>query len=164
MYCPRCGKADQKENTYCRQCGNFLPDFEKIKKREISPEDHIKANTVLTLLTGVVSLTLAIILYAMFLGKENTPVIIYVVAGFLTAMFAWQVQTFWRTLLLKKHLKKSKNFENNEDKNDSANPILESKPTNELLPEPSFEDVVPISVTENTTKYLKEKVKRLTKS
>ncbi len=149
--------------TYCRQCGSFLPDFEKAAKKITTPEDHLKANTVMSLMSGIVSLTLAMILYLMFLGKEGTPVIIYVVAGFLTAMFAWQAQVFIRTLMLKKQLEKPQDFVNVADIRDQSDAV-ESRPTNELLPEADFENVVPASVTENTTNLLKEEVKRSTES
>ena len=102
MFCPKCGNADQKPETYCRQCGSFLPDFDKIKSKEIPPEEHLKANTVLSVMTALVSLTLAILLHVFFTGRENTPVLINITAGILTAMFFWQAQTFWRTRLLKK--------------------------------------------------------------
>ena len=162
MYCPNCGKADQKENTFCRQCGNFLPDFEKIIKKKTSPEDHLKANTFLSLLTGIVSLTLAVILYAMFLGRADTPIIIYVVAGFLTAIFFWQAQTFWRTILLKKEFGKREKFNNEQEEIKTS--FDKSVPTKELLPEADFNDIVPASVTENTTKTLSEKVKPSTQT
>ena len=153
MFCPKCGKSDQQVNSYCRSCGSFLPDFDNLKKKEISPEEHLKANSFLNLLSAITSLTLAIILYAMFLGKENTPVIIYVVAGFLTAMTAWQIQTFWRTLLLKKHFKNRKI----EAQSEKATEISAAKPTKELLSEADFSDVVPLSVVEKTTRKLKVK-------
>ena len=109
MFCPKCGKSDQIANSYCRQCGSFLPDFDKIKKREISPEEHLKINFVLNLMTAFVSITLAILLYSFFLGGENTHPLIYITAGFLTAMFFWQAQVFWRTLQLKKQFPKRNN-------------------------------------------------------
>jgi hypothetical protein len=156
MFCPNCGKSDQEENSFCRQCGTFLPDFDKIKKREIPPETHFKANIVLNIMSGVVSITLAILLYSFFLGREDTPLIIYVTAGFLTAMFFWQVQVFWRNLQLKKQFPKRKEFsaepENKKISNDSK--------TKELLNEADFSDVVPAAVTENTTRDLKVKIER----
>ena len=155
MFCPSCGKADQKENTYCRQCGKFLPDFDKIKRREIPPEEHLKANSVLNIMTAIGSLTLATLLYVFFLGKENTPVIIFITAGFLTAMFAWQVQVFWRNLKLKKQIILPKRAENEESPKES-----ESVPTKELLNEVDFSDIIPASVAEYTTKNLKEKANR----
>lgn len=156
MFCPKCGKADQKENTYCRQCGAFLPDFDKIKKRETPPEEHLKIASILNLMTAVVSISLAVTLYAIFLGRADTPVVIYVTAGFLTAMCAWQVQTFWRTLKLKKQFPK-RNISSEDSENEK---ILHSKPTAELLNEADFEDFVEASVTENTTKNLTAKIRR----
>ena len=48
MFCPKCGKSDQKENSYCRQCGEYLPDVLN-KKTKFSigrntPEEQIKTN------------------------------------------------------------------------------------------------------------------------
>lgn len=158
MFCPNCGKSDQTEDTYCRQCGKFLPDFDNLKRRKTTPEEHLKANSVLNLMTAIVSLTLAILLYYFYLGKDDTPIIIYITAGFLTAMFAWQVQTFWRTLLLKKQIAKPKQSEENKPQE------LKSIPANELLNEADFSDNVPASIAEYTTKNLKEKVRRSSQS
>jgi hypothetical protein len=161
MFCPKCGNADQVPETFCRQCGSFLPDFDKPTKKPISPQTHLKANSVLSLMTAIVSLTLAALLYYNFLGQEGTPVLIYVTAGFLTAMCAWQVQTFWRNLLLRKHFKTPRN--NLPQKNESVdtNPLYQ-KPaqTNKLLDEADFRNVVPPSIIEDTTKNLKEKVSK----
>lgn len=159
MFCPKCGNAEQTVNTYCRRCGTFLPDFEKIKKRETSPEQHLTANAVLNAMTAAVSLTLAILLYVFFLGKDDTPVLIYITAGFLTAMFFWQAQVFWRTLELKKHWRKRKYEESLETENFAA-PLFESVKTRELLNEADFSGAVPPSVTDNTTNKLGEKIHR----
>lgn len=155
MFCPNCGKAEQTPNSYCRQCGEFLPDFDKLKKREISPEQHLKANSVLNIMTAVVSLTLAILLYINFLGAENTPVLIYITAGFLTAMFAWQVQIFIRSLILKKQIILPKRDETKAELKSAAK---------KMLNEADFSNNVPASVGEHTTKNLREKVKRSTQS
>lgn len=157
MFCPKCGKVDQQPETYCRQCGNYLVDYDKPAKRPISPEDHLKANSFLNLLTAIVSITLAILLYNFFFHKADTPIIIYITTGFLFAITAWQVQTFWRTLLLKKHFKKQKSQANSSTENKDEQVYLESKPTNELLPEADLKDFVPASVVEKTTRKLKSK-------
>lgn len=114
MFCPKCGNAEQQINTYCRTCGMFLPDFDKIKHEAATPEQHIVVNSVLSSISAIVSIGLAITLYAMFLGKDDTPFIIYLTAGFLTAVFFWQVQIIIRTYLLKKQLPK-RNLETNEE-------------------------------------------------
>jgi NhaP-type Na+/H+ or K+/H+ antiporter len=157
MYCPNCGKPDQEKETYCRQCGVYLSGFGKVSKLHRPVNENFKANLFLTGLTGIVSLTLAITLYAVFLGKENTPVIIYIVAGFLTAMFAWQVQMFLRTIQLKNQFK---NQSKTEKGSEETQKTIDSKPTKELLKEADFEDFIPVSVTENSTKNLKEKIRK----
>ncbi len=158
MFCPKCGNADQRPESYCRQCGIFLPDIEKLKKKEIPPEQHIQVNSVLSLMTAIASGVLTILLHAFFTGKPGTPVLIYVTIGFLTAMFFWQVQTFWRTRQLKKHFPKRKNHGQSDAESVDTNPLVESVTTRGLLNEPGFNTAVPPSVIENTTKHLGEKV------
>ncbi len=159
MFCPNCGKSDQEINTYCRQCGKFLPDFDKLKKRETSPEEHLKVNTVLNVMSAVVSITLAILLYSFFLGQENTPPVIYITAGFLTAMFFWQAQIFWRNILLKRQIPK-RNI-NSASENEK---LSEKSKTENLLSEADLSDFIPASVTEYTTKNLKEKAEKLSQT
>lgn len=157
MFCPKCGNANQKENSYCRNCGTFLPDFEKLKSKEITPLQQITISTTFNFLSALISLILTIILHALYTGKEGTPIIIYVVIGFLTANFFWQAQAFWRTLQLKKQFPKRITDDKTESQQDL---ILESVKTNDLLPEANLEDFIPTSVTENTTKHLGQKIKR----
>lgn len=162
MFCPNCGKADQKENTYCRNCGEFLPDF-KIKKKSLSfggdtPEEQIKTNLYLNLMSAFVSAALAIALYVSFLGQDALPVV-YLTVGFLAAMSGWQFSTFYIGLKLKKNFSKRR-LDSETDIQERTQIQLESAKTKELLNEADFSDVVPISVTENTTRHLsEEKVK-----
>lgn len=156
MFCPKCGNADQKENSYCRNCGTFLPDFDKLKNQETTPQQHLNINSTFSFLSGLISLVLTILLHILYTGKAGTPIIIYVVIGFLTANFFWQVQTFWRTLQLKKQLPKRR-IDNELTENQPS--INNSFSTDKLLPDANFENIVPASVTENTTKHLKQKIK-----
>lgn len=151
MFCPNCGAAEQSPETYCRKCGTFLHDFDKPEKRETPAEEHIKVNSTLSIMTAVASLSLAIILYNMFIGLEGTPWIIYVVFGFLVAITAWQVQTFIRTRILKKQFEKMK------PKRAEDIGVLDRAVVNEaarLLDEADFQNIVPASVTDRTTKNL----------
>ncbi len=158
MFCPNCGGAEQNPDTFCRKCGNFLPDFESLQKKKVTPGQHLVANGVLTGMTAVVSAALAIMLYATFLGRDDTPMLIYVTAGFLTAMFFWQVQVIWRTILLKKSLPARGN--------DTARPDIAKQPlfrpaeASNFLPEADPEAFIPASVTEGTTRSLAEKLPR----
>lgn len=154
MFCPKCGNANQEENSFCRKCGFYLPEISKLAK-VTTPQQHLTINTTFSIMSAIVSLTLAILLYANFLGKEDTSWIIYLTGGFLTAMFFWQAQVVYRNLQLKKQIpKQAVDFENNEVKI-----INNSFQTDKLLNQADFENVVPASVVEQTTQKLKVKNK-----
>jgi len=156
MYCPRCAKADQQPETYCRQCGLFLPDFSKPKK-QTRPEEHLKANTVLSLMTIVTSLTLSILLWTILGFKPDTHPLIYTTAGLLLAMSGWQIQTFIRTLMLKQQWKRRSSMKQPEGNLDKSQPSLEPVSNAKFLEQGSFNEAIPPRVTENTTKQLVKK-------
>ena len=106
MFCPRCGKADHIEESYCRQCGVFLPDFDKLAKREISPDELLKANTALSLLTICASFTLSFRLFAILGFMSTTHPLIYATAGLLIVIGGWHIQSFIRTQKLKTQWKR----------------------------------------------------------
>ena len=57
MFCPNCGTSDQIENSYCRSCGEFLPDLTKSKIVSFggeTPEEQIRTNLILNLLSALV--------------------------------------------------------------------------------------------------------------
>lgn len=159
MFCPRCGKAEQLPETYCRQCGLFLPDLSKPVKCEIPPEEHLKANTVLNSLTIIVSFTLSILLFAVIPDKHP---LIYVTAGLLIAIGAWHIQTFIRTKQLTKQWKRRAPLtEINPAEIRAAvpetQPAIKSASTAKLLDQADFADTLPASVTEHTTRQLAER-------
>ena len=156
MFCPRCGKADQLPETYCRQCGLFLPDLSKPVKREIPPEEHLKANTVLNSLTIIVSFTLSILLFAVIPDKHP---LIYVTAGLLIAIGGWHIQTFIRTQKLKKQWKQRTPLTEVQAASPETQPAFKSASTAKLLDQADFGNTVPASVTENTTRHLVEKAR-----
>lgn len=156
MFCPKCGKADQTPETYCRQCGVFLPDLSKPPKSLSTPEEHVRVNTVLSSLTIVACFTLAILLYAILAFRENTHPLIYVTASLLLAMGIWHIQTLYRILQLRKHFRSKR--PNAEMTNRPSN--IEGLPRGKFLNEPDLSDAVPASVTENTTRHLAETVGR----
>ncbi|MBS1796439.1 MAG: hypothetical protein JSS81_21495 [Acidobacteria bacterium] len=160
MYCAKCGNPDQVAESYCRKCGVYLPDFEKSLKKTAGPEDHIKVNIVLNGLTAIVSLALAVTLYAVFLPREDTPLVIYLTAGFLTAMFAWQVQVVWRTILLRRHFRKrSRQVPDASDNESKVDPAL-SYETRRLLNEADPADPANITLDESRTARFGEKIPR----
>lgn len=131
----------------------FLPDLDKIKKKEVPAEEHIKVNSFFSLATAIVSLALAITLYSTLGFRPETHWIIYLVAGFLIAITAWQIQTYIRTRMLKKQIEKMRPKREDEPEL----PVFEPADTAKLLDEANFENAVPPSVSEHTTKNLVKK-------
>ena len=148
MFCPKCGASEQSVETYCRKCGVFLPDFDKLAGKETPVEQNLIINSVFSGMTAVVSLSLEVALYFIFIGREGTPWILYAVFGFLVSITVWQIQTTIRTRLIKKQVErmKPKRSENVES--------LKPADTSNLLNEADFENVVPASVTDRTTRDL----------
>ncbi len=147
MFCPKCGKADQSPETYCRQCGVFLPGISNAAKTPVKPEEHVRINLVFSILTMVACFTMAILLYSILAFRDDTHPLIYATAGLLTAMGFWHTQTLWRSILLRRHFQKNKQ---------SRDAEIEGKSAGKLLDVPDFENMVPASVTDRTTKHLAE--------
>jgi len=154
MFCPRCGKSEQLPETFCRQCGLFLPDLSKPIKREIPPEEHLKANTVLNAMTIIVSLTLSFLLFAVVPDKHP---LVYATAGLLIAIGAWHIQTFIRTQKLKKQWKRRTPLTEIQAAPYVTQPELKSASNAKLLGEAGSAGTLPASVTEQTTRHLVER-------
>ena len=154
MYCPRCGKADQTPETYCRQCGLFLPDLSKPLKRKTPPEEHLKANTVLSVMTIIASFTLSFLLFFVLGFRSFTHPLIYATAGILLAIGGWHIQTLIRTQMLTKEWKRRAPL-NGIQATPLETPIA-SATTAKLLDQADLSDAIPASVTEHTTRHLAE--------
>lgn len=156
MFCPKCGKSDQVPESYCRQCGFYLPNLSTLVNCEIPPEEHLKANTVLSSMTITACFILAILLYAFFGFRSNTHPLIYVTAGLLLGMGGWHIQTLIRTLKLRKQWARRKPLI-------AAPNSWSVTNTMPLLEQAAFENMVPTSITEHTTKQISSDLPRRTR-
>ena len=139
--------------TYCRQCGLYLLDFSKPLKRVSPPEEHLKANTVLSVMTIATSFILSFLLVLTLGFRSFTHPLIYVTAGILLAIGGWHIQTLIRTLMLKNQWKQRTPL----NEHPSALPVsFKSETTGKLLHQADFAEVIPVSVTEHTTRHLAE--------
>lgn len=152
IFCSKCGKSDQKSESYCRGCGEYLGDPDKLRRRGIlskTPEDNLKSSLVLSSFSGIVSIVMAFLLYATFLGREGVEVIIYIAAALFTVIGIWQLFNVISTIKLKKHFASRKN-----DSEDQTPKEIQSPAATAQLNEADLTDAVPMSVTERTTREL----------
>lgn len=155
MFCPSCGKSDQIENSYCRSCGEFLPDLSKNSQLVFggtTPQQTANIISGISLVAAVFSLFAGFWLYA---TRFNIPIVIYLAATLLICNAIWHISNFFMVQKLVKRFKPSK------EKSDSSKKIAEEKSSHQKsLPTANLRDVVPTTVTENTTKHLPEKINR----
>ena len=158
MFCPICGAADQKPESYCRQCGEFMLNPKRpTKGREQTPQEQFNVTLGFDLLTAIASIAMAIALAVTHLGDAEVDGVILTATVMFLIIAVWQIGSFFTNLKLKRRFAKSRYEE------ESSPQPLESRETNELLPEPDMSDFVQASVIENTTRQL-DRVERLSKS
>jgi hypothetical protein len=75
----------------------------------------------------------------------------------LLAIGGWHIQTFIRTHQLKKQWKRRAPLTEIQAASPEAQPAFKSASTAKLLDQADFENTVPASVTENTTRHLAER-------
>lgn len=147
MFCPNCGKSEQIPNSYCRNCGEFL-NYNKSSISKFggnSPLENLTSINGLSLVGAVFSVLAAIWMY---LTRFEIPFVLFFGAAILLCNAAWHFSNFFVGFKLKRRLKTA-----SKDSSQSQNQIASAK-TKEFLPEANFENLIPKSVTENTTKEL----------
>ena len=120
-----------------------------------TPEEQFRLTLVFNCLSAIASFSMAIVLYAFHLGKPDTHATIYMAASLFLVIGVWQTISFFNNLKLKsRYVKKEESEDSLHEK------TFKSAETTELLPEAEFENIVPVSVTEHTTKQLNQKSRR----
>ncbi len=155
MYCPDCGKADQQQNAYCRQCGEYLPNFDNKNKKRETPADQFKTTLIFNVMSAFAALSMAIILYVFHIGNPNTHWSVYLAAALLISISSWQIASFFNNRKLKQHFIRDRETDNTET--DAEIMKFQMPKIKQSLPEADLSDIVPSSVVENTTKKLKVK-------
>lgn len=152
--------------SYCRACGEWLPDLAKRGRKSFggdSLEESLQISLVLSAMSALAALILAVMLYVNYFGRENVPGLIYVTAGFLLAIAAWQASNFYVNLKLRRNLarRRAGNFQS------QANELNTASQANAALPAADTSQFVhpaARSVTENTTEFLEAVPRKRTDS
>lgn len=169
MFCPNCGNADQSPDTYCRNCGVFLTNFSgdaSLMNRILgsnTPEKRVNVGLAFDVLTLIFSSLLLVFLFGYFDGRytktgEAAPPIIYLVYVFLGLFAVWQAASL---LIGFNHKNKLNNRKTDEFSTDTVEYKTAELPEtrNDYLPPANPANLVPPSVTEDTTRHL-DKIRR----
>lgn len=164
MFCPTCGKSDQSPDSYCRNCGQFLADVSGksyLINRILggsTPDTQVNVNLIISGATTIISTLLLGFLNGYYDSLyertgQTAPPIIYLVYIFLALVSVWQLLSFLINVRLKRKLGGRQKGSLAVDSDASADAQL-SRSTQKSLPQANFDNVVPASVVEDTTKIL----------
>jgi hypothetical protein len=98
MFCPKCGASDQSADSYCRRCGEWLPDIDALARprlfRKSTREQKIRKIRILEAISAGLSLTSAAIIISVLRGGADTQLLLLAVFCCLIVA-AYQVVNFY---------------------------------------------------------------------
>jgi len=157
MFCPNCGKGDQQPAGYCRQCGALQPDLSRPYYFPHLSQSSVRTNTIASGVASLASFVVAFVLYTVVLGIGG-GMVIHSLAWASILIGLWCAFAAWKSFQLEK------DFSVGSKKLSAHASELSSPVTDKLLDEPGFEQFIPPSVTDSTTKHLTKARKKSTES
>jgi hypothetical protein len=111
MFCPKCGADGQSAESYCKRCGEWLPDIDALARprlfRKSTREQKIRKMRILEAISAGLSLTSAAIIISVLRGGAETQLLILAVfCCFIVA--AYQVVNFYLGHKLQQRVDKSR--------------------------------------------------------
>ena len=151
IFCAKCGAAGQKVESYCRSCGEWLPDpavawHPRGRLRGLSPERKQRRIRTLEILSALAAAAAAVITLAVHFGLHPDMLVVTILLCFVVV--AWQAVAFFigRSIQGKRGEGTGEGGPALPAAQGSARPALDAADTRGL--------VRPPSVTENTTALL----------
>ena len=149
MFCPKCGAGDQIAESYCKSCGEWLPDFNvrgwKGFFRKPSREERIKKIRSLEAVSAGLSLTSAAIIIG-FISTGRNGQLLFLAAFCALLVTVYQVVNFYLGYKIQHRIDRSRV--------DNVIHVPSSNETRELRSADAAQFVDPPSVVENTTDLL----------
>lgn len=98
IFCLKCGAGGQRVESYCRNCGEWLPDpaaamTPRGRLRRLSPERKQRRMRVLELLSAVAALVAGLLTLAVLTGADLELLVLPLILCF--AVVGWQVVAFF---------------------------------------------------------------------
>ena len=151
IFCSRCGASGQRFESYCRSCGEWLPDpsaamTPRGRMRRLSPERKQRRMRALELLSATAALASGLLMLAVHSGASLELLVVAMILCF--AIVGWQMVTFFmgRSIQARRVQESVEGGATLPAARDGAPPTLNAADTRDL--------VQPPSVTENTTALL----------
>jgi hypothetical protein len=98
MFCPKCGADAQSAESYCKRCGEWLPDIDALVRpglfRKPTREDKIRKMRVLEAVSAGLSLISAAIIISILAGGGDTQ-LLFLAAFCCLLVAAYQVVNFY---------------------------------------------------------------------
>jgi hypothetical protein len=98
MFCPKCGADAQNAESYCKRCGEWLPDIDALARprlfRKSTREQKIRKMRILEAISAGLSLTSAAIIISVLRGGADTQLLFLAVFSCLIVA-AYQVVNFY---------------------------------------------------------------------
>jgi hypothetical protein len=153
IFCSRCGAPGQRFESYCRSCGEWLPDpsaamTPRGRLRRLSPERKQRRMRALELLSAAAALVAGLLTLSVLTGADLERLVVAMLLCF--AVVGWQMVAFF----MGRSIQRRQNQTAAEgdpplptaQAGAGARPVLDAADTRGLVPPPS--------VTENTTALL----------
>jgi hypothetical protein len=159
MFCPKCGAGDQAGDSYCKRCGEWLPDMDELAKprlfRRRTRDEKIRKMRILEAVSAALSLTSAGIILSFLLRGGNIQLLfLAAMCGLIVAVY--QIVNFYLGYTLQRRIDKSR-----EEGSTTVN-LPDANRAGQLNSADTFQTAHTQSVTENTTELL-DRVPRKTR-
>ena len=151
IFCSNCGASGQRVESYCRSCGEWLPDpaasgRRRGRLRRLSPERKQRRMRALELLSAAAALVAGLLILAVLTGADLELLVPAMILCFVVV--GWQMVTFFmgRSIQRRQNQTAAEGDLTLPTAQAGARPVLNAADTRGLVPTPS--------VTENTTALL----------
>lgn len=79
MFCPKCGASDQRAESYCRLCGEWLHDIDSSTQprlfRRRTRKEKIRKMRILEVVSAALAFTSAAIIFSVLSGSGDTSLL-----------------------------------------------------------------------------------------
>ena len=111
MFCPKCGADDQNAESYCKRCGEWLPDVDGLTRRGLfrkrSREEKIRKMRILEAFSAALSLGSAAIIF-FILASGSSRQLLFVAGMFGVIVAVYQIINFYLGYNLQRRVDRSR--------------------------------------------------------